>query len=317
MTLSSPKSLSYFKEDLSIEDYKKLYWDLKNGIRHGDLFCGCPACFYPVGGKIDKDNFFLLWLLYQIAERKKLKNQRIVLRHIYKEAINLMSSISPKKYEIPQKGGGDSRGSDFLKKYKVQDIIARYMPRIIEAMIKKYKEDFWKSFPEVDLLQRMTDQLRLIKKWKIKEDRQYDNFQRRLFQFIRKERAVTFRELYTHFSGKRSNQILPEIALPVAYGAGWIIGLLRRKIAFYVGNDIPIIQTIDRLQLISKKRGHDDLKPVAQALEMFSRGQDISRQLYGLSGLKLEKKDKSWIVTVEGTRLIREWPEEDSYSVGK
>jgi hypothetical protein len=317
MTLSSPKSLSYFKEDLSIEDYKKLYWDLKNGIRHGDLFCGCPVCLYPEGGKIKKDDYFLAWLLYQSAERKKLKNQKIVLRYKWREAISLMFNISEIKYKIPRKGKTSDRGSYNLKKYKVQIITARHISRIIEAMIKKYKEDFWKSFPEVGLLQRMTDQLRLLKKWKIKEGRQYDNFQRRLFQFIRKERAVTFRELYKHFSGKRSNQILPEITLPVAYRAGWIIGLLRRKIAFYVGNDIPIIQTIDRLQLISKKRGYNDLKPVAQVLEMFSRGQDISRQLYGLSGLKLEKKDKSWIVTVEGKEIIREWPEENFYSVGK
>jgi hypothetical protein len=256
----------------------------------------------------------MAWLLYQTADRKKLKNQKIVLRYKWKEAIDLMRKISGIKYRIPIY----KHKMDFGRWYNVEHITSRYTSLVMNRMRDKFKDDLWIYSPGVKFVQKTIDSLRVINKQRIKEGKLYDSFEKRLFEFIMESRAITFRDLCLHFSGKRIRQILLEIGLPVPYGNGIIIGILKKRIAFYVGEDIPITETIEKLQSISKKRGYGSLKLIAQVLEMFSRRIKIPSQLHMQSGLNLEEnkkplfleeKGKSWVVTAEGLKSIIEWPD--------
>lgn len=136
-----------------LSEFKSIYEDLKKGVTH-NYDCNCASCLYHFfkkrspNSRIDKDNFFLYWLSYQLINIKNNKKLPFLIRNkdierywdeildIYCNTTGIDKAYWGKRMDWPLRTGEHFR------------IITRYdekynIPRLIKA-----KKDFlyWLPF---------------------------------------------------------------------------------------------------------------------------------------------------------------------------
>jgi len=259
-----------FKDDLTIEDLKKVFEDLQKGIVHKVPFCYCPACLFPFHlfthprSKKKKDDFFLGWLLYITAKRKTKNGKEIVLRFKWREVKKQIFQISGRKFR---------NAYYHLEKSEIERIGGKYVKHCCKAYAAKLKSDcFLFSQSGQDLVHYEAVRraaLKALRQIKILDE----NFCLRFQEYVKQKGAVTQWELQRHFSDReRIDNFLPlEVGLvDPLFRPRDIFCDLSGKVAFYAGKDKPLSETIESLkrELAANSRNRV-LKKKISALEEF------------------------------------------------
>lgn len=197
-TLKEEQELS--KDQISfLKD--KLFKDLMEDRTHGPyegLFCMGPCCLYHgyklihERSKIQRDNFFFVWLLFLSAPGTlKKKSDREFNKANWDFAENLLLDISGKIFPLNVYPDKNEKYRVHNRYKKVRKKITRIKLEIIEFLNDPRMADFFSEIITFEAVRRI-----------IKEE---DRMIKRAVKFVSKEKLVGNRQLYKHLHMKVSD----------------------------------------------------------------------------------------------------------------
>jgi len=212
---------------------KTAWKDLKEDRTHANFPCFCPSCLYQahkkVGGRFDKEAFFLDWLLFEIKLSLVNQTEKIVFKDTFDRG---QIKIFVDSREFFKVRGSIKALSEFVEKnfseinpdyQRINLRLWRFRKSgVLKMLEEKISMEWWNAHP-VDF--------RKNESWKLL------NLAQRIADFIysRPEKSATQREICRRFFQKKSVEDLEDMRfwLKTNYGIGWKKRKKKNQIIYF------------------------------------------------------------------------------------